>query len=201
MCPEIEPTQMPVPAVQPTQVQPIADVYAVFCGGIDFATSQKFANQLTGASANGVKRIHLLFHTVGGFVTDGIFMYNLLRALPIEVILYNGGQVASAGVLAFLGTKHRKAAPNSSFLIHRSHNSPQFATATKLQNITKSLILDDTQSDAIFKEHLKIPRKTWKQLDHLDVHISSEDALKFGLVDEIANFSPPPGAKVLNALP
>ena len=36
---------------------------------------------------------------------DGIFIYNLLKTTPLEITVYNSGQVASAGVLAFLGAK------------------------------------------------------------------------------------------------
>ncbi len=183
----------------PAPAQP-EEIYAIFCGDINFINSQKLANGLTAVMAAGVKRVHLLFHSFGGYVADGVFMYNLLKALPIEVIVYNGGQVASAGVLAFLGAKHRKTAANAVFMIHRTQNSAQSATAAKLKTITDSLILDDARSDSIFHECLKLPKEIWDQLAHHDVNFSGEDGVKFGFAEEVANFSPPVGTKVMNAL-
>jgi ATP-dependent protease ClpP protease subunit len=62
------------------------DVYAIFCGEVNFVNSQKLTNTLTIAINGGVQRIHLLFHSFGGYVGDGIYMYNLFRSLPIELI-------------------------------------------------------------------------------------------------------------------
>ena len=70
-----------------------------------------------------------------------MFLYNLFRTIPVELTLYNVGQIASAGVVAYLGANHRKTAMTANFMFHRSVNSPQFATSTKLQKIADTLIL------------------------------------------------------------
>jgi ATP-dependent protease ClpP protease subunit len=43
----------------------------------------------------GVKTIHLLFHSSGGRVADGVVLYNYFRNLPIELYIYTGGSVSS----------------------------------------------------------------------------------------------------------
>lgn len=178
----------------------IEEVYGVFCGEINQFNAQKLVTSLTIALEIGVKRVHLLFHSWGGFVGDAVFIYNLFRTIPLEVIVYNTGQVASAGVLCFLGTKNRRTTANAVFMIHRSHISPQAATVEKLKVITEGLILDDARSDAIFKENIKLPDEILEQLKYHDVHLSGGDGVKFSLASEISEFAPPKGAKVFNVL-
>ena len=85
-----------------------------------------------------------------------MFLYNFFRTIPIELTLYNGGQVSSAGVVAFLGARHRKTSPNATFMIHRSTNTAQFATSTKLTHMAQSLILDDQRCEAIIRNHVNL---------------------------------------------
>ena len=174
------------------------DVYAIFCGGIEQLTSQKVVNGLTIAMGGKVQHVHLLFQSAGGYVADGVFLYNLFRGIPIELTLYNVGQISSAGVVAYLGAKNRKTAANATFMIHRSTNSPQFATAAKLSHAAKSLVLDDERVEAIIRSHVKFPPELWAALEHNDIYFSGTEAVQFGLADEIKDFGPPLGTQVYN---
>lgn len=176
------------------------EVYAIFCGEIAQVTAQKVVNGLTGASAAKVKHIHALFQSAGGYVGDGVFLYNLFRAIPIELTLYNVGQISSAGVIAYLGAKRRKATARSSFMIHRSTNSPQFATAAKLQHVAQTLVLDDERTEAIFREHVNLPAELWDTLKYQDIYFTGEQAFEYGVATEIGDFGPPSGVQVYNLL-
>src|ERR1700690_3651329 len=110
-------------ATQPPGLPP--EVYAVFCGGIEKATAQKIVNSLTIAIGGKVKHVHLLFQSAGGYVGDGVFLYNFFRSIPIELTLYNAGQISSAGVIAYLGGKARKTTTNATFMFNKCANNPQ----------------------------------------------------------------------------
>jgi ATP-dependent Clp protease protease subunit len=188
-------------ATTPAQVPNLPEsVYGVFCGGIDQATAQKFVNTLTVAMGGKVQHVHLLFQTAGGYIADGVFLYNFFRSIPIELTLYNVGQVSSIGVIAYLGAANRKVCKSATFMIHRSTNSAQFATATKLQHTAKSLILDDERTENIVRAHVNLPPKLWSKIKHHDVYFSGEEAIQFGLADGFAEFSPPAGSHVFNVL-
>ncbi len=187
---------------QPSSQRPITPLewYAIFCGDINLTNAQKFSAGIATAMHSNLGRLHLLFHTWGGSPGDGVFIYNLLKQVPLEVVLYNSGQVASAGVIAYLGAKFRKTTANGMFMIHRTHSTLQFANADKLKSASDSVALDDARTHAIFRQDLKLPKKIWTQLKHHDVYIPGRDAVEYGLADEIAEFAPPVGTKVLNAL-
>ena len=176
------------------------DIYAIYCGGIDQANAQKAVKGLTTAIGMKVKHVHLLFQSAGGYVGDGVFLYNLLRSIPIETTLYNVGQISSAGVIAYLGATHRKTTANATFMIHRSTNSPQFATATKLGHVSKTLVLDDERTERIVRSHVNLPDELWDAMKHHDVYVSGEESVQFGIADGIAEFSPPLGKQVYNLL-
>jgi ATP-dependent Clp protease, protease subunit len=119
---------------------------------------------------------------------------------PFELTLYNVGQISSAGVTAYLGAKHRKTTANATFMLHRSTNSPQFATAAKLAHAAKSLVLDDERTETIVREHVKFPPELWDALAHHDVYVSGKEAIKFGIAHEVGEFAPPAGTQVFNLL-
>jgi ATP-dependent Clp protease protease subunit len=176
------------------------EVYTIFCGGIEQATAQKIVNSLTAASVNHVKHVHILFQSAGGFVGDGIFLYNLFRAVPIELTLYNVGQLSSAAVVAYLGAKRRKTSTRATFMIHRSTNTTQFATSSRLEHITKSLILDDERTESILHEHVKLSDELWNELRFHDIYLSGKEAVDSGMATEIGEFEPPAGVQVFNLL-
>ena len=51
-------------------------------------------------------------------------------------------------------------------------------------------------TDAILRRHLKFTKEYWRQLDHNDLTLSADEALKIGLVHTIGEFRPPPGGKL-----
>jgi ATP-dependent protease ClpP protease subunit len=95
-------------------------LYGVFCGDINAVTTQKFVQNLTVASNMGVKHLHIVFQSWGGFVGDGVFLYNFLRSFPVDITFYNIGQISSAGVLAYSGARHRKTTRCATFPFNRS---------------------------------------------------------------------------------
>jgi ATP-dependent protease ClpP protease subunit len=176
------------------------EIWATYCGDINAANVAKLVNGLTIVANNGTKRIHILFQSWGGFVGDGVFLYNALKKLSIEVIFYNAGQVASAATLAYLGAHSRKTTANAVFMIHKSTYNPNASGADKLKAVADNLAIDDVRVEEILRAHLRLPDELWTQFRFHDVYLSGTDAVSYGMADGIGEFSPPVGTKVLNAL-
>jgi ATP-dependent Clp protease protease subunit len=118
----------------PTQPLLSLDAYGVFCGQIDQAALQRIFQNLSLATnpALNIKSVHLLFQSSGGFVGDGVCLYNFFRSFPVDLTLYNVGSVLSIATIAYLGAKTRKASARAMFGIHRSIMTPQAATSADL---------------------------------------------------------------------
>jgi ATP-dependent Clp protease protease subunit len=175
-------------------------VYAIFCGGIEQATAQKLVNNLTIAIGGKVKHVHVLFQSAGGFIGDGVFIYNLLRSVPIETSFYNVGTISSAALTAYLGATHRKVSSRATFMLHRSTQSPQPATSRNLRHVGKNLALDDERTESILRSHIHLPDELWTEMQYHDLHLSADEAVEYGIADEISDFGPPVGTQVFNLL-
>jgi ATP-dependent protease ClpP protease subunit len=182
----------------PAQPEPIEDVYATFAGGIDTASAQRIMQGLATAMNMRVKRVHLLFQSWGGAVGDGVCLYNFFRALPIELTLYNTGNVGSIATIAFVGAEKRKASTYAAFMIHRTSISPQSASASRLKSAAKIAALDDTRTEAILRDRTKLSEDHWKEIEYHDLTLSAKEAVEVGIADEIAEFAPPIGTQIYN---
>jgi ATP-dependent Clp protease, protease subunit len=65
-----------------------------------------------------------------------------------------------------------------------------------MDRIAKCLVLDDERSESIWRDHVKMPEKFWKQEQHHDLHLTGEQALEFGIATELGEFAPPPGMQI-----
>jgi ATP-dependent Clp protease, protease subunit len=179
-------------------MQQVSDVYLVFAAAIDQLAVQRIFAMTTTAIQTGAQRVHLLMQSGGGHVQDGVCLYNYFRAFPAELIVYNVGSISSAGVLAYLGAHHRKAAPLATFMVHRAHATFQGANADMVQARIQSMVMDDDRMEAILKAHLRLPDEKWLIHEHHDLWLTAEEAVQCGLATEIGDFAPPAGSVVYN---
>jgi len=174
------------------------EVYGAFSDQINQASIQRIFNTVGIACNNGVRHIHLLFQSTGGFVADGVALYNFFKTIPLELTIYNVGSVQSMGTIAFLGARHRKASAISSFQIHLVSGPQVAAKAAQLEGIAEGIRVDDARVEAILRKHLNLPNERWAQLNVRDMTFTAEDAVEYGFADEIGEFTPPFGGKVFN---
>jgi len=145
-----------------------------------------------------VTHLHVLFQSSGGYVGDGVCLYNFFQSLQFDLTLYNVGSVQSIATLAYLGAKKRKTSAQATFMIHRSYNVPQATTSARLQSVAQSLSLDDQRTEAILKKHITLSNKQWAEFNYHDLVFSGTDAVQIGMADEIGEFCPPTGTQVFN---
>jgi ATP-dependent Clp protease protease subunit len=174
------------------------DVYAFFFSEISQLTSKNLMNGLATATREpGVTGVHLLFQSAGGFVGDGVALYNFFKHFPLELSLYNTGTVGSSAVIAYLGAKRRVVSRTATFMIHRSTAPPTtIPTAEKLKAAVSALRIDDERTEAILRERLKIPKRKWSDLRHKEFWFTAKDAIANGLATEIGDFVPPRGVRI-----
>jgi ATP-dependent protease ClpP protease subunit len=184
--------------------QPLKRVaYGVFTGEITEDAVQRITSKLiqfTHPQA-AIESIHLLFHSTGGQVRDGVALHNFFQAFPLDLILYNGGEVGSAAVSAFLGARQRRASIHSAFAIHRSFMViSDGKPASDLQQLVNMMLIQDEQTVAIFrKAGVKLTDAQWADFtNNKDLPFSAKEAKETGFVQEIVEFSPPPGTTLFS---
>lgn len=174
------------------QVNNPTEIWITLGGQVNAEMAQRIFASMTHGAHNGIKKIHLLIHSSGGFIADGIGIYNYLRNLPIEIHTYNVGQVSSIAVLIFLAGKQRFASQAAFFMIHKSQiNAAQSTKASELRYVSDALLREDARVEAILKGHITMPKRLWVAHRNRDLNLTSEEALSFGLINSIHDFAPP----------
>lgn len=105
----------------PPNNQAVDDIYYTYVDTVDVVKVNLVINQIQQMILpRNPKRLHLLISSPGGDVSAGIALYNYLRAIPVEMLTYNIGMVASIANVIFMAaeSKNRFACPHTSFLFH-----------------------------------------------------------------------------------
>jgi len=202
----ISPAAAPVTAGSSVAIRPAAPVnhhptvaYYTLAGDVNNDMVQRLFEATAEMTAGGIKTAHILLQSHGGYVSDGICLYNYLRNLGLRLVTYNNGAVASIAVAVFLSGSHRVCADTARFMLHKSHASPASgAGSEELKILAEGLIADDARTESIFRKHLNLSVDQWRVHAHSDLHLTSTAALQCGLVQELGVFAPPPGVRLIN---
>ena len=131
--------------------------------------------------------IKLYINSPGGDVYSGLAIYDIIQMIKSPVHTYVMGLAASmASILLMCGEKgHRYALPNSKVMIHQPLSGIDFSQATDIEIHNKEVqSIKKDLNDIIFK-HSTQTIKTIKRDVERDYWMKAEDALKYGLIDEI----------------
>lgn len=137
-------------------------------------------------SEDAEKDISIYINSPGGVVTAGMAIYDTMQFLKCPITTYCVGQAASMGaVLLAAGTTGKRfALPNSRIMIHQPLGGAQ-GQATDIEIQTKEILRMKKRLNEILAEHTGKPIKTIEKDTDRDFFMSAEEAVKYGLVDEV----------------
>ena len=93
-------------------------VYISFSAEIKQLATESLIATLANCANAQVKQVYLLLSTLGGQVTNGFNLYNVMKGMPFELITHNVSSINSVGNVVFLAGSKRYATPNSTFMFH-----------------------------------------------------------------------------------
>ncbi|MGE4489778.1 MAG: ATP-dependent Clp endopeptidase proteolytic subunit ClpP [Kiritimatiellales bacterium] len=137
-------------------------------------------------SEDAEKDISIYINSPGGVVTAGMAIYDTMQFLKCPITTYCIGQAASMGaVLLTAGAKGKRyALPNSRIMIHQPLGGSQ-GQATDIEIQTKEILRMKKRLNEILAEHTGKPLKTIEKDTDRDFFMSAEEAVKYGLIDEV----------------
>lgn len=172
-------------------------VYLAFTGEINADASTRFAAALSAAVNQDFNEVHLSFSSPGGLVSEGVFLYNHVRALPIKTVIYNTSTVLSIAVVVFSAAEERYCSPHSMFLIHPTVMGAEAgANWERLDSMKQIALADDQRTEGILRERTRIPDHLLQARRSRDLLLSPEDAAIHGPVHAVRDFIVPPGKQV-----
>jgi len=168
--------------------------YYGYTGAIDSGGASKIAAALNNAVNESFDEVQLCMSSFGGFVSDGIYLYNHIRGLPIRVVAHNTGSVTSIAVAVFLAAEERYCSPHGMFMIHPTvMSSKESMSAQRLQSSLDSALADDRRTENILRERAAIPEEILTARRYKDVYITPKEAVIYGLVHGVKEFELPHG--------
>jgi ATP-dependent Clp protease, protease subunit len=169
-----------------------------FTGLIEPGGVGRIAGALNSAVNSGVEVVHLAFSSNGGYVADGIYLHNHIRALPLHLVIYNTGSVSSIAVSVFLAAAERYCSSHAMFMIHPTVMGPsEGMSARRLQSTLDAALADDNRTDDILRQYSSIPDDILAARRYSEVHLSPRQAVKFGLVKGVREFALPKGQNIV----
>ena len=172
--------------------------YLGFTGLIEPGTATRLAAAFNYCVNNGYDQIYLCISSHGGLISDGVFQFNHIRSLPIPMIAHNTGTVASAAAAVFVGANERYCSQHGLFMIHPTVMPNQEAmSAERLQSSLNAALADDQRTEDILRDRTALPDATLNTRRYREVFISPQEAVEFGLVNEVREFSLPRGNEIL----
>jgi len=155
--------------------------------------------QVTDQSANAVvaqllhlaaedpnKDISLYINSPGGSVTAGMAIYDTMQYIKPDVSTICLGLAASMGAFLLSGGAKGKrfALPNAEIMIHQPSGGAQ-GQATEINIVAEHILKTRKKLNEILAANTGKPIKTIERDTERDNYMSAEEALKYGLIDQI----------------
>ena len=136
----------------------------------------------------GNERIKIVMESEGGVLTSGLWLYSFLK-MTGKVDTIAGGNVSSAGVIAFLGGKKRFAFEDSTFMLHLGqwNGGGMHFTGERLESQAKNTTLMDHRSMEIVARETTHSVNEIEQImrERYDWFLTADQALAYKIVHKI----------------
>ncbi len=132
------------------------------------------------------KDISLYIHCPGGLISAGFAIYDTMQLIRCDVSTICVGLAASMGTLLLCsGAKGKRyALPNSTIHMHQPMGGAQ-GQAADIEIAAREIIRMQQKIRSIIAKHTGQPVEKVAQDSDRDYYLSAEDAVEYGLVDEI----------------
>ena len=137
-------------------------------------------------SENPDKDISLYINSPGGSVTAGMSIYDTMRFIKPDISTLCIGQACSMGAFLLAGgtAGKRYALPNARMMIHQPLGGFQ-GQATDIEIHAKEILKTRERLNQLLSEHTGQPLDTIENDTERDNFMSSHEAKKYGLIDNV----------------
>jgi ATP-dependent Clp protease protease subunit len=181
------------------QTKSSTEGYFTLSGDVNSDMVHRVFEAVSSMSEAGIETAHVLLQSNGGYVSDGLCLYNYLSNAPMKFVMYNGGAVASIAVILFLAGTRRYASETARFMVHKSHaTASPGARPDALNIIVEGLRADDARTESILRKHIELTPDQWAIHQYSDLHLTARDAKVARVINDVADFAPPRGMHIRN---
>jgi ATP-dependent Clp protease, protease subunit len=175
--------------------------YVQFTRELNGDTAESLLEAVATLSNDGVSRVVLCIASPGGWIAKAMAVYNMLRALPVELVTHAVGEVASAANMPFLAGDVRYACPHATFMFHPGgfNVSEERLDAEMMRRKGERLDSDDDRERSIIRNRTKLTTAQIRAIVDGSRTLGASEARKAGIVDQVRELKIPRGARVITA--
>jgi ATP-dependent protease ClpP protease subunit len=168
-------------------------------GEINTASAGQLLTIVNAQVRSGIHKIRIVMSSGGGDSSAAFAAYNYLRSLPnVEVTTFNVGNVDSAAMILYCAGRYRYSFPATRFLIHGNSltvsGNVTMDPASLQGNLELLKSLNQMVIHVISSTANKGRQEDIENAVHGQVILTPEEAIKWGLVQEIKSNFMEPGA-------
>lgn len=164
----------------------------IFIGSVinDAVANTVIAQMLYLQNENKNQDIDLYIHSFGGEVTSGLAIYDTMQLIQPDVSTYVVGQAYSMAAVLLAGgaEKKRFALPHSRIMLHQPWGGMEGTAADISIHAEEMVKLEDWIKDILCRHTRQSPETISQDADR-EFYMSAEEAVKYGIVDEILESS------------
>ena len=156
-------------------------------GGINDSVAAVVSAQLLFLESQAPdKDIFMYINSPGGLVTAGLAMYDTMKFVKCDISTLVIGQASSAGsLLAMAGTKGKRYALNNSRIMIHQPSGGYSGQATDILIHAEEINKIKAKLNRIYADHTGQDIITINEAMERDKFMTTEEALKFGLIDKV----------------
>ena len=152
----------------------------------DYMASVIIAQLLFLEAENPKKEISMYINSPGGVVSSGLAIYDTMQYIKPAVSTLCIGQAASMGslLLSAGASGKRFSLPNARIMVHQPSGGFQ-GQASDIERHAQEILSLRSRLNDIYVKHTGQNLKTIEKALDRDTFMTSDDALKFGLIDKV----------------
>ena len=135
---------------------------------------------------NKSQEISLYINSPGGYVSDGMAIYDTMQFIKCDIATYCIGQAMSMGALLLAaGTKDKRfILPHGRVMLHQPSGGAG-GTAADIERHAEEIVKLRQEMNEIFAQHTGQPVERIEEDSDRDFYLSAAEAQEYGLVDEV----------------
>ena len=152
----------------------------------DYMASVIIAQLLFLEAENPKKEVSMYINSPGGVVSSGLAIYDTMQYIKPEVSTLCIGQAASMGSLPLSAGAPGKrfSLPNARIMVHQPSGGFQ-GQASDIERHAQEILSLRSRLNDIYVKHTGQNLKTIEKALDRDTFMTSDDAMKFGLIDKV----------------
>ena len=152
----------------------------------DYMASVIIAQLLFLEAENPKKEVSMYINSPGGVVSSGLAIYDTMQYIKPEVSTLCIGQAASMGsLLLSAGSPGKRfSLPNARIMVHQPSGGFQ-GQASDIERHAQEILSLRSRLNNIYVKHTGQNLKTIEKALDRDTFMTSDDAMKFGLIDKV----------------